>query len=243
MPERDCLITVGVPSAAYEGHPPILRQNYEAGIRRMKSGLDALGFRGDLLAWTTSYPEGSPPHDAVPFAFKPFAFQAAKSRGYERALWLDASIRIKRPVAELFLRIERLGYLFFAGSASVGEYCNDEALASLGITREKSFELPSCSASVVGLDLSSTIGAEFLRQWVACAMDGVTFHGPKWSGIHGWPAVASADPRVKGHRHDQTAASVIAARLGMVSWLERSAYAEFFENDREFVRSLREADV
>ena len=130
-------------------------------------------------------------------------------------LWLDAGIRIRRSLDPLFESIQRRGYLFFPERHSVGEYCKDDALGPLGITREESFAIPSCWAAVMGLDFESPKAVEFLRQWKERAADGVTFPGPKWSGVNGWPLTASKDPRVKGHRHDQTAASVIAHRLGM----------------------------
>jgi hypothetical protein len=79
-----------------------------------------------------------------------------------------------------------------------------------------------------------------LQQWKERARDGVTFPGPKWSGVFGWPRTASQDPRVKGHRYDQTAASVIALKLGMDQWKSKSLFYEFFECERSFVRRLRE---
>src|SRR5262249_5890303 len=135
-------------------------------------------------------------------------------QGHRWVLWVDAGLRIRRSLDPLFASIRSRGYLFFPESHSVGEFCKDDALSTLGITREESFAIPSCWAAVVGLDLGSPRGAEFLRQWKERAADGVSFPGPKWSGVNGWPHLASPDPRVRGHRHDQTAASVIAHQLG-----------------------------
>ncbi|MEM8805109.1 MAG: hypothetical protein AAGF01_03565 [Cyanobacteria bacterium P01_G01_bin.38] len=122
----------------------------------------------------------------------------------------------------------------------MGTYCKDEALETLRISRSESFELPSCWSCVLGLDLDHPRAAEFLQTWKEKAADRITFPGPKWSGAYGWPKIASQDPRGKGHRHDQTAASVIAYKLGMKDWKTKELFDEFFENDRYFVRRYQE---
>ncbi len=72
-------------------------------------------------------------------------------------------------------------------------------------------------------------------------MDNITFPDPtKWSGVFGWPRTGSQDPRVKRHRHDQTAAGVIALKLGMDQWKPKQFFDEFFEIERSFVRKFQE---
>ncbi|HXX80931.1 MAG TPA: hypothetical protein VEI46_05235, partial [Thermodesulfovibrionales bacterium] len=169
-----------------------------------------------------------------------FCFYEAHKLGYQLILWMDASLIIKHPIEPLFELIERDGYLIFREDHSVGKYCKDEALNPLGITREESFSMPSCFAGLLGLNLADQRSMEFLRQWKERACDGITFAGPKWSGVQGCPQTASQDPRVHGHRHDQTAASVIALKLGMDRWKSKKLFHEFFELDRVFVRILQE---
>ena len=136
--------------------------------------------------------------------------------------------------------MEKHGYLIFQEEHSVGEYCSDAALETLEIEREESFDMPCCWATVMGFDVRHPNARAFLARWQALSMDGQTFPGPKWSGVFGWPKTASADPRVKGHRHDQTAASVIALKLGMDKWLSKEDFETFFENDRFFARTYQE---
>jgi hypothetical protein len=152
---------------------------------------------------------------------------------------VDAGIRVRQSLDPLFESIQRRGYLFFPERHSVGEFCKDDALGPLGITREEAFAIPSCWSAVIGLDLESPQAVEFLRQWKERAADGVTFPGPKWSGVNGWPRRASQDSRVKGHRHDQTAASAIAYRLGMNEWESRELFDRILETDPGFVRRYR----
>ena len=146
--------------------------------------------------------------------------------------------KIKRPIDVLFEFIKQDGYLIFKGGHSIGEYCKEPSLATLGIGREESFAMPPCSASVIGLDLTNHRSLRFLSRWRELAGDQVTFPGPKWSGVGNWPRTASSDPRVKGHRSDQLAASVLALRLGMDQWRSNRLFDKYFENDRAYVRRL-----
>lgn len=232
------VISLGVDSPPPSNHP-WLRRTFSVGLARIESALRRDRFSGGYIYWDRGYPAGCPPHSQSPFAFKPFCFQEARRLGYEQVLWLDAAVEIKQPLEPLFAIIERNGYLMFTESHSVGEYCKDEALAGLGITREESFAMPSCWACVVGLNLADARAAEFLRRWQGLAVDGVTFPGAKFSGHKGWPRTASEDPRVKGHRHDQIAASVVALGLDMRDWRSKDFFAAFFHKDGRSIPSRR----
>jgi hypothetical protein len=234
MTEKNAVITLGIDSRQPDDHPQ-RRRYFMIGIARIRRALLRQRFCGALMYWTKTYPEGCPPHEAVPYGFKPFCFYAAHARGCGRILWIDSSIRIRGSLAPLFDLIYRDGYLIFNGSHSVGAYCKDAALDTLHITREESFRIPCCSASVIGLDLRQERAAEFLQRWKGLALDGVTFPGPKYNGCNGWPRTISDDPRVKGHRHDQTAASVLALQLGMDNWQSRARFSGILTNERRSI--------
>ena len=152
----------------------------------------------------------------------------AHKLGYQHILWMDASIIVKQPIEQLFELIEKDGYLIFHEDHSLGQFCKDDALEPLGITREESFTMPCCWSCVVGLNLADRRSMEFLRQWKEKSCDEIASSGPKWSGVRGWPRTASQDPRVSGHR-TQTVASVIALKLGMNRWKTKEQFREFFE--------------
>jgi hypothetical protein len=238
--QRICVLSLGINSPPPLDHPKVLFQDFPRGIKRIKENLKKYHFTGDFIAWERRYPEGAPTQQQMPYAFKPFCFYEAHKLGYQLILWMDASIVIKQPIERLFEQIEKNGYLIFQEDHSLGQFCKDEALEPLGITREESFRMPSCWACVVGLNLADQRSMEFLRLWKEKACDGITFPGPKWSGVRGRPRTASPDPRVNGHRYDQTAASVIALQLGMDRWKTKEQFHTFFEDDRDFVRKLRE---
>jgi hypothetical protein len=235
-----CVISLGVSSPNSPDRPTPSFQDFSRGLARIREDLLKFNFQGDFIPWDQHYPEGSPTQQQIHGAYKPFCFYEVQQRGYQLVLWMDASIKIRKPLEPLFALIKQDGYLMFQESHSVGAYCKDEALKLLGITREESFKLPSCWSCVLGLDLSNQRSVEFLRQWKERASDGITFPGPKWSGVKGWPRTASQDPRVHGHRCDQTSASVIAIKLGMAAWKSKEYFSEFFNNERDYVRKYQE---
>ena len=241
--QRICVISLGINGPPPSNHPKVSFQDFPRGIKRIRENLNKYHFKGEFIAWETVYPEGSPIQQHAPYAFKPFCFYEAHTLGYQLILWMDASIIVKQPIERLFEIIEEDGYLIFQEDHSLGQFCKDDALEPLGITREESFTMPSAWSCVVGLNLADQRSMEFLRQWKEKACDGITFSGPKWSGVRGWPRTASQDPRVNGHRYDQTAASVIALKLGMDRWKSKELFHKFFEDDRVFVRKLQERSL
>ena len=231
--DKTCIITFAYDCKRPSNHPTSHRR-FDLALSRLRASLLAMDCSEDFIAWDSGYPPGCPEHKDAPFAFKPYCFLEAKKLGYRYVLWLDSSVYATSDLKPIFDRIRNLGYLFFHEFHSIGEYCSDAALATLGIEREESCKMPSICANVMGLDLENERSVQFLDLWKYYASDGVTFKGAKWSGVRGFPKTVSQDDRVKGHRHDQTAASVIALKLGMNQWLPKKAYKDFFFNDRGY---------
>jgi hypothetical protein len=235
-----CVITLGINGPIPHDHPKVTFQDFPAGIARIRADLQRNGFTGSIITWEKDFPIGSPTQQQAHGAFKPFCFYDAAKAGHNLVMWFDASIRVKQRIEPLFEIIREKGYLICREKHTVGEYCTDAALKTLAVTREEALQMQSCRSGVLGLNLRNPRSAEFLRQWRDRALDGVTFPGPKWSGVLGWPRTASDDPRVKGHRCDQTAASVIALKLGMNEWMDEEGFSAYFDIDRQSVRRLQE---
>lgn len=184
----------------------------ERGQHRLDAALTAVGFSGPRLLWTGRLPPGSPTHEESPYAFKVFALLEAFRRGHRRVLWLDASVVPLGPLDPVEAALDAHGcFLLRYGNLTIGPWSSDRALAALGLDRDEAFDVPKIIAGAIGLDLADARAQQFLRRWHAHALDGVTFPGA-YTNEHGQ---VSADPRVRGHRHDQVAASVLAWRLGM----------------------------
>ena len=174
--------------------------NYPDALARMRQSLARAGYDGEIAAWEHgAFPRGCPTHDDVPFAFKPFALDAARARGFDVLLWLDAACVAVRPLEPFFRRIETEGHLLFRnGNRVVGDWSADGALDVLGLSREEARQLPELNTAAIGLDLRDATAAEFQGRWLGEARRGTAFRGDK-----------------SQHRHDQTVAGVLAARLGM----------------------------
>ena len=184
---------------------------YPRGQQRLFQSLLTHGFIGDFLAYKSYAELGCPRHEEVPYAFKPYAIMRAQQMGYDVVFYFDASVYLRAPLAPLLAHVEKEGCYLEACGHPVGRWCKDDALLPLHITREQSWDIPLFSAGYIGLDLRQPRSQTFLSQWHQYALERETFTGSWTNAQH----ECSADPRVLGHRHDMTVASVLAHRLEM----------------------------
>ena len=161
------------------------------------------------------FPSDCPSHAEHPYAFKPFAIKEAYSLGYDIVLWADASIYAIDNIELVLEFIEEHGYLFFANSY-IGYFSSDRCLQHFGISREEAFSMREIMGCCFGLNLKNETTRKFLDLLYSKSTDGETFVGP-WNNDN---KEASIDDRVKGHRHDQTVASLIAHQLCMTNFIE-----------------------
>lgn len=198
---------------------------YPRGQERLVNSLKTVGWDGDILAFTDEQSVDAPSHKISPYAFKPFALQRAVNRGYDLVLWADASCWAVRPIAPMFEHLQQHGHLFFL-NCNTGNWSSDASLRSFGLTRGESFDIPMLMGICMGWDMTRPICQEFLKRWLEKAQDGVTFPG-SWTNHH---HEVSSDPRVYGHRHDQTAASIIAWKLDMPLVVPHETYFQYYIN-------------
>jgi hypothetical protein len=89
-------------------------------------------------------------------------------------------------------------------------------------------DIPMLMGICMGWNMREPKCQEFLRIWLDKAVDGSTFPG-SWTNHQ---REVSADPRVLGHRHDQSAASLIAWQLDMGFIVPHETYFQYYENPR-----------
>ena len=207
-------------------------RNYIVGQRRL------LGEFPDetKIMWSEQLPTYSPSHAQIPYAFKAWALKAAQCQHrVDTVLWTDACIISgPRPLKELWEHVEREGYWICNNGYTNYEWTAESAYPDLfpGIkdAKEENAQIPHAVGTAFGLNLQSTICKAFLDEYLRLAQTDA-FKGPWVNANHeegkrqleyarrrGIPAqgVASCGPPdVRGHRHDQTAISVIAWELGM----------------------------
>ena len=199
-----------------------LSERYQPLAERQRKSFG--GKKAQVIQWLDRLPPGTPedvklPHQA--YCAKPFAMLDAFERGFNPIVWIDAAYYLLADPEPLFGSIADKGYYVQENGWSAGQWCSDAALKTLGITREQSILIPEISGSMIGLDIRAESVGTFLQEWARLAKDGITFHGPHTNDIgpaedkgvaYGPVGRVSDDPRVYGHRWDQTAASVLAWR-------------------------------
>jgi len=182
---------------------------YAAGIDRMERSLIYHGYGGDMLFWRDEYPEGCPPHNENPYAFKIYAFREAFKRGYKIVVWLDCSFwAIKNPMPILDI-INEHGLFAFRSGYNCAETCPDNLLYDVGITRDVAEQIPETATGIVGINIDNPNGKKVFEYWEDFCNRGLfinsRFHNPN----------ESADPRFKFGRQDQSAFSMALYKAGV----------------------------
>ncbi len=226
---KDCIINVACGSW------------YPRGQDRLSKGLDAAGYLGAKMFWRDSFPAGKT-HTTIPYGFKAFAFEEARQAGYQRVLWLDAALVIEKSVERIFDEISKTGYFLINNYGfNTGEWCSDAALETLDISREDSFGIPHLMACAMGLDFSRPVCHTFLDRYLGYAQDGKSFQGAHTNAR----GEVSKDKRVRGHRHDQTIASVLSRELGMDQWQDMYDWIWYpcWENEADRENTKRDSVI
>lgn len=181
-----------------------------------------------LRMWRDCLPPGCPPHSEVPYAFKAYALRRVADDDVNTLLWCDASIVAgERPLKDLFEKIEQDGYWIANNGWTNYEWTADSAYPDLfpesqddwGSAREENKRIPHVVATAFGLSRAHPVGKSILNAYYRLASQTKVFCGPWWN--HSFAeysaradGVVCGPQDVRGHRHDQTALSVIAWRLG-----------------------------
>lgn len=183
---------------------------YPRGQRRLVNSFRAAGYTGDFLLWDGVLPPGSPPHAEVPFAFKAHALAWALARGYRRLIWADASIVAVRRLDGYLAAVDRLGQVLGRTKYPTGEYASDACLAAFGVKRDQAMALHDVASGLVAFDAEHAGARRLLDRWIDLGREGTLFKGAKWNE----DGSVSKDPRVRGHRHDQSVLSLLVAQAG-----------------------------
>lgn len=205
---------------------------YQRGQDRLMAALrntGSISFGPLPVAWPT--------HRDKPYAFKAYALKEA-SKHAELLLWCDSCILPIRSLEPLWERIERDGYWFSRNGWSNYEWTAEEAYPDLftdpkwggreaiGPPPQRWLEdakninrgIEHVVATAFGLSMRHPKGRAFLDEYYRLASETRAFCGPWWNLNHKdcptSKTTVCGPSDVRGHRHDQTAASVIAWRLG-----------------------------
>jgi hypothetical protein len=121
---------------------------------------------------------------------------------------------------KIFDVIDKQGYFIFSNFVSnVDGWSSDYTLDKLKIDRQTAKLMPEIRAHVIGLNTENKIAMSFLYKWINIAKDGISFRGlpievPLLETFTNNGKI-SKEVYVKGHRHDQTVASILVWQLKM----------------------------
>jgi hypothetical protein len=208
--------------------------NYAKAMMRLELSLKQVGYGGeyervklinDYAHIESPFHKGTP--DAVPYAFKAYSIKKAIDEGMRYILWLDSVVYATKSLTPVFNHIQEHGYLLLDNIGySIGDYSSDACLSKFHMTREEAFNSPMIMACVMGFDVQNIVANNFLKWYIDAASDGVSYLGD-WTNQN---LQVSQDMRVKGHRHDQSVASIFAKQLGMTITNAQSTYFAYTEH-------------
>lgn len=142
------------------------------------------------------YPINSFTHKDMPYQFKIALIQQARDMGYERIVWLDSSMIIKRDIRELFGEtgigvFENIGHPLY-------KYISDKAVDLLGLTEPELKEIPQIWGGALFFDFTKPNVNEVFERIVEFSENGSFKDG-----------LSTRDGFI-AHRHDQAVISALA---------------------------------
>jgi hypothetical protein len=167
----------------------------------------SIGDKVLIHPWADRYPPSSLGRKVM-YGFKLDAFSQMLSLGFSQVLWLDSSILPLRSFKPVWGLIAEQGYWLSKNfDYMTDRFVCDSALPLLGVSRQECSRIPQVMGGAIGINFDSRIGWEMFSMWRHYAISGA-FEGPHVGG--------SDYPKIIGHRHDQTAMSVVAHNLNLV---------------------------
>ena len=196
---------------------------YPQGQLRLFASLRATGYSGSAIFANNEASIGAPSLEDCPYGFKPYALQKAYHAEFTHVLWCDASVWAIRNIEPMFEHIDRHGHMFF-NNTWTGTWTSDACLKQFSVTRDEAMHIPMLMGICMGFNLAHPRTRTFFSTWMRAANDGISFPG-NWTNKN---KEVSSDPRVLGHRHDQSVASLIAWNLGMELITPHETYFEYY---------------
>jgi hypothetical protein len=218
-------------------------QKYKRLMPLMKQSLIDNGYKGHFML-ADKEPDGCPPHPnpnhkyvdgsgCVPYAFKPFLMDQARVKGYRYIAWVDSVIRLQQPFSVVAKIVAERGYFFGHNNPRLGNYTSDDCLSYFDMDRESIMDTPCIHGGLMFLDMENEKAAKFLKKTKELAFSG----GPYCADWRNDSGQVSKDPRVKGHRPQQSVAVILTLKLGMTRYVDNSL--TYSDDDKCIFKMMR----
>lgn len=180
------------------------------GQKRLQESLGEFGYKGDVLLFNEKT-LSCPPHSQTPYAFKLYALMEAYQRGYNLALWVDASFWARSNVDGLFEMIHNKNVVVQSSGFLIGQWTSDKCLQHMSIDREEAFDMVLFSGGLIGLNFKNYTAMTFFEEFYKYAKTGLCFRGA-WKNREN---EVSNNKRVLGHRHDMSVGSILMNKMNL----------------------------
>jgi hypothetical protein len=208
---KNCIVNYATSNAWY----PDAQKRLHKTIKFYSPEIDVLLFNEITLK--------SPEHSKVPYAFKLYAIEEARSIGYEKVIWVDSSFWLIKSTSTIFDLVEAHSVLLQNSGYPVAQWSSDASLKHLGVEREDMWDVCMFSGGFQGYDFREERTNIFFNSFLREAEKGTAFKG-SWDNKNN---VVSKDSRVCGHRHDMVVGSVLAHELGIAIQPNNSLFAYY----------------
>lgn len=203
------------------------KERYILGKIRQEQSLKSIGWDGDYFAFNSYEEIGSPTHDEVPYAFKPYAIKKVKDMGYDLVIWMDSPVYATKQLNQFISAVSSHGVMLFDNIGfTIGDYTSDKCLDVMGMDRNESFNHQMIMACVMGFDFNDKKANDFFNEYYEYTNVDGAYQGA-WDNPF---FEVSKDARVKGHRHDQSVASILAVKYGVKLLHPNKTFFAYFGN-------------
>ena len=185
-------------------------QWYPKGQARLVKSLDKYQFPGDVLTYTDESQIGCPSHQEAPYVFKPAIIKNAIDMGYDIIIWADCSVWAIQNFNPFIKYMQNNSHYWPKTGFSVHTWSSDKSLEYFNISRDEAKKISMLYALFMCFNMTYKCTQQFIEEWYEASKMGI-FTGSWINDKH----QVSLDSTVKGHRHDQTVASIIANKLDM----------------------------
>lgn len=204
------------------------KEKYILAGKRQKESLESIGFPMENYFQFRTFGEiESPSHEEIPYAFKPYAIQKIKDKGFKNVLWFDSPIYAVKSIDTLVEYININGFIFFDNIGyTIGDYTSDNCLNNFNMTRKESFKKPMIMACLMGFNFDNELSKKLFNEYFESTKVKGNYEGSWTNELN----QVSTDNRVKGHRHDQSVMSLILAKYKIKPLHPHSTFFAYFGN-------------
>lgn len=204
------------------------KEKYILAGNRQRESLQSIGFPMENYFAFRNYGEfNSPTHSDLPYAFKPFAIQEIRKKGFETIIWMDSPVYAVKNIDAFIEYVKLNGFIFFDNLGyTIGDYTSDQCLTNFNMSREESFKQQMIMACLMGFNFKNQLATKLFNEYFIA----INFYGNYEGDWTNESNQVSKDNRVKGHRHDQSVMSIILAKENIKPLHPHSTFFAYFGN-------------